>query len=637
MVKFRAVSHRMIFWILGASASLFLLISWYEYTLAEHFLRQQIRSEANLIKQDMVSRVDDLIDKVSNNVETIALLLPVVESQPERLKELLEKLVGRQSDIYGMTIALNPDSSDINTHGFAPYYYRQDGRVIYADLSGEDYDYQSKPWYRQAVESGVPVWSEPYYDDGGGNIAMVTYSVPVYSDDNHQLIGVVTADLTLDHISELVLKSALGQSGFAYIFTRKGNIITHSRPELVMRNVDSVAITAGNQSEYVSVLDGMQKGNTDTLHLDCQASRNGECWLSYQPIAGTHWSIAIVIPMDSLASSLLEYSKKSLTITAVGLLLLSVVVIFIARRLTLPLLALAQSTRALGRGELDTPVDDFNLNDEVGTLARQFRSMQASLKNYIQQLNQQTAQRERLEGELGAAHEIQMQMLPDHGQSSVKQAHWHLSALLKPAKSVGGDFYHYQLLDQQRLFFALGDVSDKGVAAALFMAKTQTLLRQLCMDHLDPGQLLGLVNRQLCVDNNSCMFVTLLAGTLDIASGDLQMASAGHTPPILFQHECQSINMETGAALGFYEDSEYTTQSILLPINSFLILTTDGIEEASNPLQQHYGEDRLQRVINAAHHCDAEYLLGHIHQSVVDFRAGAEPSDDLSIMIIARQ
>lgn len=637
MLKFKAVSHRLIFWILGASASLFLLISYYEHITAEHFLREQMRSKANLVKLDMVNRIENLLYKVSDSARTAAAVLPIEDTDLETIKTLLENIVRKQGDIYGMAVALEPNWTRGSAKGFAPYFYHEGPNIAYADLASESYDYRAQQWYRQATQSGHAVWSEPYYDEGGGNIAMVTYSVPIYGGEyRNTLIGVVTADIALSSFATMVSELALGQVGFAYIFTHEGNIITHSNNNMIMGNLAQSAVPGGDNREYLSVIKGMQEGKTDTLHLGCERSKTGECWLSYQPIAGTNWSMAIVIPMDELLASLMEYRYKSLAITLVGLIFLAVIVVLASRRLTIPLLALAESTRALGRGELDTNIDDYNLKDEIGTLAHHFQRMQQALKDYIEQLKQQTAHRERLEGELGAAHDIQMQMLPDKGSSNVLNPRWQLSAVLLPAKSVGGDLYHYQMLNEQQLFFAVGDVSDKGVAAALFMAKTQTLLRQLCSTTPDLGKLLELINLQLSQDNSSCMFVTLLVGVLDTNTGDLRVASAGHASPLLLKETCQFTDIATGPALGFFEHAEFTSSQMTLAPNCPLILSTDGVDEASNTAQEHYGEQRLQELINNAHTLDTKELLDNVLSDVVEFRADAEPSDDLTIMIITR-
>ena len=643
-MRFRSVSHRLVVWILGASASLFLLLSYYEYSSAENFLSQQIKTKTHLAKSEMINRIDNLVHNVSDSVHTVAAVVSIEDADQDKVQAMLKRIVAAHEDIYGMAIALEPETTASDDQGFAPYYYHQGDRVAYEDLSKASYDFRSKDWYTKPVATGHDVWSEPYTDVGGGNIDMVTFSVPVYSvpPKSRQLLGVVTADISLKHLAKLVSKLGVGENGYAYIVSDQGNMITHSNPERVMTNVANIPVVPANKIKMQALFADMLAGNANTLQAPCRAQNDEvinshtQCWLSYQPIAATGWSVAIIVPLDELNKTLLQYRDNSVLITVMGLLLLAVIVIVISRRLTVPLLSLTQSSQALARGELDTEIPQFNLNDEVGTLARQFKRMQSSLKDYIEQLNQETAQRERLQGELGAAHDIQMQMLPDYGKSSVKQSSWHLSALLEPAKSVGGDFYHYQMLDDKRLFFAIGDVSDKGVAAALFMAKTQTMLRQLCVITPVLSDLLALINQQLCQDNDSCMFVTVLCGVLDTDTGELSLASAGHSPPLLMTDDCRFIEMETGPALGFYEDAQFEVATKTLPLNSALVLTTDGIDEAANPADEHYGEERLQQLIRSTHTLDNDELLALILNDVIEFRSDAEPSDDLTIMTITR-
>jgi sigma-B regulation protein RsbU (phosphoserine phosphatase) len=644
-MKFKAVSHRLIFWVLGASASLFLAISYYEYSIADSFLRQQVQSKVQLAKSKMINRIDNLLNNVSKSVRTAAVILPIKEAGRGHIKSLLKTIVSQHQEIYGMTIALEPQWTRSGESGFAPYYYHGNNTIQYADLSSDSYDYLSQGWYTEAVKKGAPTWSEPYTDEGGGNVDMVTYSVPIYTNpaQKQELIGVITADITLEYLSQLVSSLGISEHGYAYVISSEGNIITHSNPEYVMSNISDLTVQPEHQKIRQAVIENMLLGETDTLRMPCSIKQHADqlygdqCWISYQPITDSGWSIAIAVPVSEINRSLIQYRNNSLAITATGLLLLSLIIIFISRRITIPLLSLRDSSQALARGELDTDIRDFNLQDEVGTLARQFQRMQLSLKEHIEKLRQETSQRERLEGELGAAHNIQMQMLPDYGRSKIDVAHWQLSALLQPAKSVGGDFYHYQLLDDEKLFFAIGDVSDKGVAAALFMAKTQTLLRQLCTSIVRPNELLGVINQQLYKDNDSCMFVTVSCGVLDISSGDLTMANAGHSPPLLKARQCSVIDVANGPALGFFEDASFQCSEYVMPPKSTLILTTDGIEEATNPAKELYGEERLHGLINAAHETDNNELLEIILNDVVEFRLDAEPSDDLTIMTITRR
>lgn len=489
---------------------------------------------------------------------------------------------------------------------------------------------------------------------------MVTYTQPIYikhkadreqAADRTMPVGVITADITLDMLQQVVNERGAGErsfegSGFAYIFTHQGNIITHSRPERVMSNIGDGGGSVNQYRENREIIVDMLAGGSDTRNIPCRSAAQGDrCWLSYQPITGVDWSVAVIIPMEELTADVVDYQRMTLIITLVGLLVLAVIVVLISRRLSVPLLSLAHSSRALAAGDLDTAIDDYHLQDEVGTLARQFQSMQGSLKQYIADLEQATNLRQRLEGELGAAHDIQMQMLPDRGCSDIDSEHWQLQARMEPAKSVGGDLYHYQSLSTSRLFFALGDVSDKGVAAALFMAKTQTLLRQLC-GALNCGgapltellaALMTELNVQLCQDNDSCMFVTLICGVLDIHSGELTLISAGHHGPVLLTDRYSLLEVEAGPALGFYEDAEFEAMVTELPPAASLLLSSDGVEEAADPNYQLFGEQRLEQVLSRGLGQPQPGYLGLLLAAIEKFRSGAEPNDDMTVMLLTRR
>ena len=436
-MKFRAVSHRLIFWILGASSTLYLAISYYEYSMAESFIRQQVQTKIKLAKLEVANRIDSLLDNVSESVSTAAVVLPIEEADREHIQSLLKRVVIQHREIYGMAIALEPEWARSDESGFAPYYYHYNDTINYVDLSTGSYNYRAQEWYTGAVKKGEPVWSEPYTDDGGGNIDMVTYSVPIYTTppQKPQLIGVVTADLPLDRIGKILSSLGMTEYGYAFVISPKGNIINHTNPDHVMSNITRIEVPPEGQKKRKEILESMMRGETGMTQIPCNVkidnthSHPDQCWISYQPITEAGWSIAIAVPMSEVNKSLLQYRNNSIAITATGLFLLTLIVITISRRITVPLLSLSESSQALARGELDTDINDYNLQDEVGTLARQFQRMQISLKDHIEKLEQQTAQRERLEGELGAAHDIQMQMLPDRGQSNITQANWQHQSL----------------------------------------------------------------------------------------------------------------------------------------------------------------------------------------------------------------
>ncbi len=236
----------------------------------------------------------------------------------------------------------------------------------------------------------------------------------------------------------------------------------------------------------------------------------------------------------------------------------------------------------MATGNLDGEIPTVEARDEIGRLAGAFHHMRDSLKTYIRDLKETTAAKERLESELEVARRIQADMLPK-GTAGGPGEGFELGATLVPARAVGGDLFNY-FRDGPRLFFLVGDVSGKGVPAALFMARTKTLFEAVAAREGDPGAVLAAANHNLCTDNDAGMFVTAVCGVLDLASGEITFALAGHDPPVLVPAEGdpESLQVEGGRVLGLIEGSDYPVNRLRLGHRDALVMFTDGVSEAQN-------------------------------------------------------
>jgi sigma-B regulation protein RsbU (phosphoserine phosphatase) len=251
--------------------------------------------------------------------------------------------------------------------------------------------------------------------------------------------------------------------------------------------------------------------------------------------------------------------------------------------------------------------------------------MRDSLKTHIEQLRETTARQQKLESEIQIASDIQMSMVPGGGTVLINELNYQLYATLRSARSVGGDLYYFQQ-DGNKLHFIIGDVSDKGVPAALFMAKN---------DDLSPGDTFTHMNHALTQNNEACMFVTALCGTLDLDSGELVMANAGHMHPIQKTRSGSGeLVIDGGIALGLMEDVEYPNVIHKLPPQTSLLMYTDGISEAFNPAREQYGEERLLAFVAQAKKLAADDLANAVIPDVEKFVADAEQSDDITLMVI---
>jgi len=266
-------------------------------------------------------------------------------------------------------------------------------------------------------------------------------------------------------------------------------------------------------------------------------------------------------------------------------------------------------------------------------LRRRIIQMRA-LREAYDQLEEVTIQKERIESELRIAHQIQMSTVPTDFQLHPAL---NIYGSMTPAKIVGGDLYDFFVRDGQ-LFFCIGDVSGKGVSAAMFMMMTTSLFRTCSSMESRPDGILSLINKNLCENNRKNMFVTLLVGVLDLASGLLRYSSAGHENPIIIGSEATFLPLARVFPAGIIDTTVYQTQEIVMEPQTTLLLYTDGLTEARNANRELLGRQRIlaeaNRAIQAARTEPQEVIDRMVH-AVSDFAGDTEQSDDLTLLAIS--
>ncbi len=347
-----------------------------------------------------------------------------------------------------------------------------------------------------------------------------------------------------------------------------------------------------------------------------------------------------VLGVDLRLGDIQQRMRRNLLVPIVGGLVLLAASLTLAalsiRRVVRPLRRLADSAARIATGDLDTEVPQVATRDEVGALSRSFEDMRRSLKEYIANLAETTSAKERIESELKIAHTIQMSFLPKRLLPGRAGEAFELEALLEPAKEVGGDLYDYFFVDADHLFFTVGDVSDKGVPAALFMAVTKTLIKGIASDVIPPSEVLTRVNRELCSENTEAMFVTVFCGTLDLKTGELRYSNAGHNPPLALRQSggAEWLDVPPGLVLGVDGDSVYETRTGRLRPGETLLVYSDGVTEAMNPKRQLYSDARLKEVAGGCSDKVAAEAVQTILRSTREFAAGATQSDDITILAV---
>jgi phosphoserine phosphatase RsbU/P len=565
----------------------------------------------------------------------LARALPKNPYQEKQLLPLIEGFVLSSPEVFGSTVAFAPYAFDPKKRYYAPYFKRKEGTLRFKWLGGAEYDYFAMDWYRLARDRREPLWTEPYYDKGGGNILMASFSVPVFATRGGEpaFMAVVTADISLEWLNRVMQRVQPVKGSYAFLVSRQGALLTHpGHLPRVDRLQQLPALAPGNAALERAVAD-ILAAREGFVALE-RFLDDKPAWLYHVPLAALGWSMVVVIPEEEIFSGVNILSRYTLGIGAAGLALLSLAVILISERISRPLRALTESARQIAQGNLDLELPAVAANDEIGVLTRSFDEMKEALRNYIENLKQTTAAKERIESELRIAHTIQMSFLPRRFPPFPQRSDIDLYAALEPAREVGGDFYDFFLLGEDRLFVAIGDVSDKGIAAALFMAVTKSLLKGSAEKDIEPAELLQRVNQELCRENDAMMFATVFCGVLHLQTGLFCYSNAGHNPPLLRRRGEAPVWLEipAGLVLGVLPDANYASMSLLLAPGDCLLLYTDGITDALDLREQAFSAQRLLQVAEGPPEESASAMVQRIFGRVVDYAAGADQADDMALL-----
>lgn len=546
--------------------------------------------------------VEDVLDTAEESAAALARSI----SELQAPRDVIERLIRRFSEDNKTSIAR------------------------YVAILESDRDAAPPAWYVDARNTGAPGWSEPYRD-GELNATVITLAAPIRGPGG-RFDGAAGASVRLDFLSSVVRDVHLGASGFALVLTRGGLLVAHSRRDISRGVHDPLAeLTPELRALVEPVAKRAQSGESGfaALPIDGRVFR-----LTYRPIgAHTGWTIATAYAEDELFADVSALQRSQIFLAASGLAILATAIVILSRRITRPLGALAASAGRLATGDLDGPLPEAESRDEIGALTAAFRHMRDSLKEYIRNLQETTAAKERLEGEMKAARRIQADMLPAPTGGGPSSG-YELSAVLVPARAVGGDLFdHFE--QEGRVFFLVGDVSGKGVAAALFMARAKTVFDTVATRERDPGAVLGRLNSSLCQQNDAGMFVTAVCGTLDPKTRVVTFATAGHEPPILVGRDGSSSPLETsgGRVLGLIDLDDYPVSTHTLAPGDALVMYTDGVSEAQDVSGNFFGDERLLAVTTRSAG-SAACLTAGVLEGVKSFASGAPQSDDITILTI---
>jgi serine phosphatase RsbU (regulator of sigma subunit) len=455
-------------------------------------------------------------------------------------------------------------------------------------------------------------------------------------DPEGRLAGVVGLDIGMHSIGRKIIHTPEKIRGYAFLLNEQGELIDQEKDDMFIPEAGG-----GIRSKMAAGDSGMQ------------FAAGSATYVAYAPIRSIHsqdgksfWSAGISMPEAEITrlADVVEQRMVFVLELGVGITLAAMIILVIfaairmSKGITGPIVALDAGVKRIGSGDLDYRLD-VRTRDEIEELANAFNKMAGNLQTYIKNLRETTAEKERFESELRVAHEIQMSFLKKIFPPFPDRSDFSLYATIEPAREVGGDLYDFGLVDETRLVFYVGDVSDKGVPASLVMAMTMTLMKRASQQMgITPAEILRQVNVALSEDNENCMFVTLFIGILNLKTGELSFSNAGHNPPLILGADGASrfLTLPDGLVLGVMPEAEYRDDTVQLEPGDMIVTYTDGVTEAMSPDRVLYSEARLRETLARLAGRGVGDTVAEIVASVRVHAAGAPQSDDIAVLALRR-
>ena len=628
----RKLSVRVSIWVVMFAAFIFIA--------ALGFLFYQSREA---VRQEAISHATQILDKTSLRVEGIL-------NRAEVATQMTVWLIQRHPDkadsmfVYSRGMLLNNPDFYTCSIAFEPYYFKEYGRYFsaYAKHVGDSirtlqggseyYQYFFMDWYLMPKLLEKPCWTEPYMDlDAPTNTyEMVTSYCQAIKNKQGEFIGVINTSLSLNWLSHTISAVKPYPNSYSIMIGRGGTYFVHPDTTKITRQTIFTQTMETPDTAMTALGHAMQRGEEGMKHMNIDGN---DCYVFYKPLGKTGCSMAIVCPESDIFGGFDRLRHTVMGIVFVGLLLMLYFFIKIITRELSPLHRLAKEAETIASGQFDTKLPDFQRNDEIGMLSHSFGNMQQSLVRYIEELKETTAQKASIESELNVASNIQMSMLPSVFPD---REGLDMYASMTPAKEVGGDLYGY-LLKDEKLYFCVGDVSGKGVPASLFMAQVTRLFRTLANQMITPADICTQMNEALSgEENQTCMFVTLFIGLVDLKTGHLSFCNAGHNPPVIGggEHHGEFLQMLPNFPIGVMPGLEFEGEEIDSIKGRPLFIYTDGLNEAENREHGQFGDDHLIDILRNTHFDTARQVVETLAAKVEEHRDGAEPNDDLTMMCL---
>lgn len=486
--------------------------------------------------------------------------------------------------------------------------------------------YKNFFWLNEIPQQDTIFWSEPYFDPNS-KLMVVTCLIPFNFINNSEFNGLVALTVNLSNIQNSISSYSFYETGKLLLLSRSGLYITHPDSNIALKTTVYDLAKKLNLPDLSRAGKEVFAGKQGKFEVPYSSMFNSPTIYFYSPIKNINWGMFLVYEKKEFYKPIYLFNLLiSLSLLA-GVILISVFVYSICKNSTNQLLKLGEIAIKYGKGNFSHNFTEEPSSKDIGVLSKALSFMKLNILDYIEKEKNDAIEKQKNISELDIAYQIQQSALsnkyPNHEAFKI-------STLMIPAKQIGGDFYDFFFIDDNKFAIVIADVAGKGMPAALYMMKTQALIKNIAKNTPNISDVFYRVNNELYEGNDTCMFVTAFLAVIDLVSGNVEYINAGHNHPLIKDNGVyRFINPNTNIVLGINKNAKFVSETVKLKPDDRIFLYTDGVTEAENKRCQFYGKNRLEKFLQNS---SGNNTLNLLLKDIQKFEKGTSQSDDITLL-----
>lgn len=627
----KSISYKLSIYISLAVISVFVIFIIVNYLFNQQLLKQNTEHQAIGLSAQINSKVSEYI--ISTREIALNLSEQVIYySQNGDAEQLIYMLMKKYEFINA--IHVNIDSS-VNVKNHNHFMIRTSDSMYYENSNTKIFDCENEERIiSEVADTKQKGWTRPFRCTEFGNV-LASYYCPlnqITDEGDTVFLGEIICELSLLKLNQQINEIEIQHNGFAFLVDDSGNFITHPNQDWILNKSIfglSNKVFEISKEDFRNILISDISGSTIAYPEILEYEKS---WVYYTPVIATDWYLVFVLPYHKLFADLYLTTMRLLFFAVLGIVVIYFIITYITEKLIEPLSnvtnQLTRFSSQTGNGSLDT------LN-EIKMVSESLKSLKSW---YAKQKDEQTRaliKSNLQKQDLQQAAEIQQSIIKTDFPAFPERNDIDIHVIYKPVREVSGDLFDFFFIDDENLVFTIGDVSGKGVPAAIFMSIAQTIIKANAL-FKKAKNIVNKANKELSTSNQHQFFLTLFLGVLKIAKGELYYCNAAHTTTMILKPDgkLNELNQTHGLPLGLYPEKEYTDSKVSIEKGDTIILFTDGVPELQDEDKNQFGIKRFIGIIKSLAGLSASEITAQIEKELDKFKGKAPQYDDISVLVL---